>query len=287
MILPFRYQCLNLAFGAAKYGLFYPYVKDGQKTVPMAEPCLEKYAPRFMERLRQRKQRILDRGYFAKTSKQWFELWNQRNVDNFETEKVVTPELADHSRFAVADSGVYYGDTVCGIIPKGPRSPSAYALATILNSSVVQWYYMKATVPKANGFFIYKVMFLKNVPVPLIPKEHEQLLEQLGKLATFTSQWGYQAMESSNQFIMDLADACVMECYFHEHMRERDLLFLDEVADALKDYESDANNTANRAFLEHFVNTHNAPNAKIRNQLLRLPADSPDLLAVIKQENHI
>jgi|GEM_PF-2287214 len=28
-------------------------------------------------------------------------------------------------------------------------------------------------------------------------------------------------------FLEDLIDACVMECYFHEHMAERDLLFHD------------------------------------------------------------
>ena len=33
-------------------------------------------------------------------------------------------------------------------------------------------------------------------------------------------------------FLEDLIDACVMECYFREHMAERDLLFHDTVAQA-------------------------------------------------------
>jgi len=42
-----------------------------------------------------------------------------------------------------------------------------------------------------------------------------------------------------------------------------------------------------RDFLTHLHQTPNAPSHPIRNRLLRLPADSPDLLAVIKQEGRV
>jgi len=38
-------------------------------------------------------------------------------------------------------------------------------------------------------------------------------------------------------FLEDLIDACVMECYFCEHMAERDLLFHDTVALHLAAYD--------------------------------------------------
>jgi hypothetical protein len=53
-------------------------------------------------------------------------------------------------------------------------------------------------------------------------------------------------------FLEDLIDACVMESYFREPMAERDLLFHDTVAPHLAAY-----------------------------------ADSPDLLAIIKQEGRV
>ena len=40
-------------------------------------------------------------------------------------------------------------------------------------------------------------------------------------------------------------------------------------------------------FLTHLHQTLNAPSHPIRNRLLRLTADSPDLLAVIKQEGKV
>jgi len=55
-----------------------------------------------------------------------------------------------------------------------------------------------------------------------------------------------------------------MECYFSERMTEGHLLFLDQL-----------------------VGTLNTPSSKIRNRLLRLTADSPDFLAVIKKEGQV
>ena len=36
-------------------------------------------------------------------------------------------------------------------------------------------------------------------------------------------------------FLEDLIDACVMECYFHEHMAELNLRFLDRLPTAIPD----------------------------------------------------
>ena len=42
-----------------------------------------------------------------------------------------------------------------------------------------------------------------------------------------------------------------------------------------------------RDFLTHLHQTINAPSHPIRNHLLRFTADSPDLLAIIKQEGKV
>ena len=84
-------------------------------------------------------------------------------------------------------------------------------------------------------------------------------------------------------FLEALIDACVMECYFREHMRDRDLLFHDKVAAILENYDKGASKTHQADFLDHVHTTLNAPSHSIRNQLLRLTADSPDLLAIIKE----
>ena len=93
-----------------------------------------------------------------------------------------------------------------------------------------------------------------------------------------------QADEPLSLFIEDLVDACVLECYFRDHMAERDLLFLDDLAPYLDGYDPNANEVQQRDLLDHLCRTLNAPDSKTRNRLLRISADSPDLLAVIKAE---
>ena len=68
------------------------------------------------------------------------------------------------------------------------------------------------------------------------------------------------------------------------YMAKRDLLFHDTVAPHLAAYEPEASEAQQRDFLTHLHATLNAPSPPIRNRLLRLTADSPDLLSIIKQE---
>ena len=78
-----------------------------------------------------------------------------------------------------------------------------------------------------------------------------------------------------------------MECYFREHMAERDLLFLDDLAPHLSACDPCASESQQREFIAHLHRTLNAPTSKIRNRLDRITADSPDLLAVIKNEGKV
>jgi adenine-specific DNA-methyltransferase len=88
-------------------------------------------------------------------------------------------------------------------------------------------------------------------------------------------------------FLEDLIDACVMESTFREHMAERDLLFHDTVAPHLAACDPAASEAQQRDFLTLLHTTLNAPSHPIRNRLLRLTADSPDLLAIIKEEGRV
>ena len=70
-------------------------------------------------------------------------------------------------------------------------------------------------------------------------------------------------------------------------MTERGLLFHDTVAPHIAAYDPKVSAAQQRDFLIHLHATLNAPGHPIRNRLLRLTADSPDLLAVIKAEGRV
>jgi hypothetical protein len=160
-------------------------------------------------------------------------------------------------------------------------------LALVLHSSVVAFAYKQYFdgLRMSGGYLPFQAPQLKTIPIPVVESEIVGNLDILGRMRA-TAALAAETNPISN-FIADLSDACVMESYFREHMAERDLLFHDTMAPYLAAYAPDASAVQQRDFLIRLHQTLNAPSHPIRNRLLRLTADSPDLLAVIKQEGRV
>lgn len=159
------------------------------------------------------------------------------------------------------------------------------AILPLILSSLANYYIRTFAAPRLGDTYIEtKIIHLNRIPVS------DALLRQSGLFLSLTNLMILTVknkLAAHKQFLFDLIDACVMECFFCEHMAERDLLFHDTVAPYLATYDSEASEAQQRDFLMHLHATLNAPSHPIRNQLLRLCADSPDLLAIIKQEGRV
>ena len=86
-------------------------------------------------------------------------------------------------------------------------------------------------------------------------------------------------------FLEALIDACAMECYFREHMAERDLLFQNALAAQLQDYDPEADTacqTTNFETLHTRLQVTDLP-----QKLQAIPEKSPDLLGVILKEGKV
>jgi len=159
-------------------------------------------------------------------------------------------------------------------------------LCALLNSSVGTWWFINNSKLRGVGVDV-GVDRLRQFPLPSnkAPLAVVELLTAL--VVAILSEATQDATSSSVEFIIDLIDACVMESYFREHMAERDLLFHDLVAPHLAAFAPEASAAQQRDYLTHLHATLNAPSHPIRNRLLRLTADSPDLLAIIKQAGRV
>ena len=255
--------------------VIYPY-DDDSKVLP--ESVLKAKFPHTYRYLVSQRRLLSGRPYFEKSTKLWFELWNQRSKQNFKTLRIVTPEISDRNHFAITDE--FYGNTkTYHIIPKNKDRRHYFYLTAVLNSRVLEFYYQAITTPQAGGFYAYKTQFLELLPIKN-PNQSELIL--FSRLVTLIQLAKLNKNEAAASFLEDLIDASVMECYFPEHMAERDLLFHDDLAPHLADYDDTASEAKQSEFLANLHRTLNAPSSKIRNRLLRLTADSPGLLAVIK-----
>ena len=80
---------------------------------------------------------------------------------------------------------------------------------------------------------------MDKIPVKKPTAGQAAMFEKLVPLVELAKRIGEDIPAS---FLEALIDACVMECYFREHMAERDLLFHDDVARILEASHAKARN---------------------------------------------
>ncbi len=196
--------------------------------------------------------------------------------------KILCQRIAQKLPFYFDQDGDYVVINTCFIITSSQIPLEA--LTATLNSSLFRACF-KDNFPKRKGnSYEVSKSCLEKIPLKQPSASEGAAFAKLVPLIQFAK--ADQSL-ADYQFLEELADACVMESYFHQHMAERDLLFLDELSPSLDGYDLESSEPQQREFLKHFIATHNAPSAKIRNRLFRITADSPDLLAVIKQEGKV
>ncbi len=148
--------------------VIYPYEDVEGRTVPIAESVLRKKAPVTYEYLCSRKRDLAGRSWFESSSKEWFELWNQRSLGHQAGPKLVIQENSVRCEWNSDDGTFFYLDTCCGLtLPAGSELSYGYLLG-VLNSSLLDSLFRQLTVPKAQGHFIHKPMFLKQIPIRTI-----------------------------------------------------------------------------------------------------------------------
>ncbi len=170
--------------------VIYPYHLQEAKTKPYSEGKLQDY-PNALKYLEQQRQALSGRPYFEASSKAWYELWCQRDLNQLACNKIVVAELSDSNRFCIASNREFYGDTVCGITLSPNILESIYYILGLLNSRLIEAYYKRTTVPKANGFYIYKTMFLKTIPIrrinfakPAEKAQHDKMVTLVERMLT-------------------------------------------------------------------------------------------------------
>lgn len=211
-------------------------------------------------------------------------------LDSLQFERVIQKDLQDfrpgNSEFPLVEKGefaIYHHVFKYSIALRSFMESAAIEgdrsafVAAVLSSRLMAWISRKTGIkpsiadPKAQS-------------LPF-PKDVSQMaLTTIAKLMD-----GLMACEGADQlpvkgFFLSVMNACVLELYFCEHMKERDLLFIDEMAKYLEAYDSEAGDAEQQAFLAQLYRTLNEPTSVIRNRLLRMRADSPWLLSVILRD---
>jgi len=138
----------------------YPYDDYGKV---IDEEIIKVDSPNLYKYLLENKMHLSGRDYFDKSTKKWFELWNQRNKHKFSLPKIMTLDNASKNSFAFDDSGIMGTTTTYSLVPKN-QSNLKYILG-ILNSKLLNFYHKNNTIPQAGGFYRYQGIFIENLPI--------------------------------------------------------------------------------------------------------------------------
>jgi hypothetical protein len=215
----------------------------------------------------------------------WLELDNNPTdeyLSLFREPKIIYPEITKWLGFYFDQKDNYFPNNKAFII--NSRGDSLGYLTAFFNSTVFRCSFIDEFPTQGEDRRELRKIFFDKIPVKKPTPPQAALFEKLVSMVQSAKRVGEDAAAG---FLEDLIDACVMECYFRQHMVERDLLFLDDLAPQLSAYDPSASGSQQREFIAQLHRTLNAPSSKIRNRLLRISADSPDLLAVVKQEGAV
>ncbi len=221
----------------------------------------------------------------------WTNLRNCAYIEEFSKPKIIYPNMTKYLPFYFDDRDHFFGNQKCFIITS--NNESLPYLTAVLNSSLFRCCF-RDNFPEllGNTYELSKVFFDK-IPIKKSNSTTAPLFETLVEYIQFVkaNTKGTPSNDTTPApiaaFLEELIDACVMEIYFADHMAEKKLSVITEVGEVIKPFAKDSSEKTRWQQIQSFHETVNAPKHPVRNRLMRIPIDSPDLLRVIKEEGRV
>jgi adenine-specific DNA-methyltransferase len=222
----------------------------------------------------------------------WLELDNNpddRYLALFEKPKIIYPNMTKYLPFYLDTAEHFYGNQKCFIVTS--EDESLPYLVAVLNSNLFRCCF-KDNFPElmGNSYELSKI-FMDKVPIKKPDAAQAALFETLVSLVQAAKAKAKTCDEAAyalaGEFLTQVIDACVMELYFATHMAERKLAITAALHSVLPDSVATMNRGQQAAAAHAFHQAANDSNHPVRNMLLRIPAESPELLAVIQREGAV
>jgi type I restriction-modification system DNA methylase subunit len=126
-------------------------------------PAIKRHLAKFREHLEPKKSERDNRGRKPGPYK-WFEI--QDNIayyEQFNSPKIIYPDIAQHTEFTWDESKALLGNTAY-IIPTDKQW-----LVGLLNSTTVWWFYVNLSSTIRGGFVRFIAQYMEQLPIPALP----------------------------------------------------------------------------------------------------------------------
>ncbi len=123
------------------YYCIYPYEMVNGKTTIIEEAELKRRFPLGYSYLRTYRTELHEIRLRQKTNpKYWYSCHRSRDMNVFETERIITPEISLGGNMTIAPAGIYHNTVVYSLLPNQMRHENQLYWLAILNSKVLWWF---------------------------------------------------------------------------------------------------------------------------------------------------
>lgn len=154
-------------------------------------PAVLRHLTRFKPELEARGQCTTSRGNSEEGQHHWLELDNNPKPEYlacFDGPKIVVPAIERTAPFAVDVGGHYSNDKTSIVVCTEP-----HMLCAILNSAPLWWIIKQVAASKQNGYFEFKPMYVRPLPIPPATPADKARLSQLAEACAAAAQRGDEA----------------------------------------------------------------------------------------------
>ena len=221
---------------------------------------------------------------------EWFETQDPITYHaDFSKPKVIYPNMTKYLPFYLDTTEHFFINDKAFILTTETES-LAY-LTAALNSAVFRCCFMDNFPNLGEDRRELRKIFMEKIPVKKPTAQQAAMFEALVPMVQAAKAESQKSdnseLKSVGTFLEEVIDACVMEVYFADHMAERRLGIMAHVTPLLQDFDAAALPAQQVEAAQQFYAQANDSKHPIRNILIRIPVDSPDLLAVIQREGAV
>ncbi|MCO5281864.1 MAG: Eco57I restriction-modification methylase domain-containing protein [Saprospiraceae bacterium] len=259
-----------------KYVTIYPYKSHNGKTVLLSEIELKKY-PSTFEYLYSIKDQLENRGSESMEYQSWYSMWNNREIDKFQSPKLLTQVLSGKPNFGVDKKGEYCfvggGNAgVYGIIPT--NSEHLLFFSGLLNSEILAFYIAETSTKFRGGYFSFAKRFLADFPVLI----NETFIKPISFIANYL--FTTESNTTEFKFFHQLNSGLVYELYFPSELKSAGKEILKHLGD-LRTITDEMSEEEKLAIIQSEFERLYDPNHPVRNAIETL--DSVEEVRIIKE----
>jgi type I restriction-modification system DNA methylase subunit len=158
--------------------LAFPYLKTRTKEGSEYTVADINDFPNLARHLEKHRERLAARSDIRGTRSRWYELRSCDYYRVFESEKIVTPDIALENRFAYDDGKYFCLDTCFAIVAKRSHRALLRYFLGVLNSKTIEFYFRQVSTHVRQRYYRYKREYLEPLPIRLPESRHEERLSQ-------------------------------------------------------------------------------------------------------------